>query len=117
MRALGTGTPRELILNVPNRGVLPFLPADAVIEVPCLVDGSGARPLAAGDVPAHAASLMTVVKSVERDAILAASTGDRQLALRAIGNHPLTDSVRDAELMLDEYVAAHPEVGRIFRPA
>lgn len=117
MNALGTGTPTELILNVRNRGVLPFLPGDAVVEVPCLVDGSGPRPLAVGEVPGHAAGLMTTVKAVERDAIAAASTGDWQLALRAIGNHPLTDSVRDAEQMLDEYVAAHPEVGRIFRPA
>lgn len=114
MHALATGQPAELILDVRNRGAVSFLPDDAVVEVPCLVDGSGPRPFAVSEVPGHAAGLMTSVKAVERDAIEAALTGDRLVALRAIGNHPLTDSVRNAEKMLDEYAAAHPEVARIF---
>lgn len=117
MSALSTGTPTELVLDVRNRGALPVLPADAVVEVPCLVDAAGARPLAVGAVPGHAAGLMCQVKSVERDAIRAALTGDRSLALRALGTHPLVDSVRDAERILDEYVDVHPELTRVFRPA
>lgn len=111
MRALATGVPTELILDVPNRGAVSFLPDDAVVEVPCSVDGSGPRPFAVGEVTGHAAGLMTTVKAVERDAIEAALRGDRSLALRAIGSHPLTGSVRDAQRMLDEYASAHAEVG------
>lgn len=114
MRALGTGEPTELILDVRNRGALPFLPDDAVVEVPCIVNASGPRPLATDDVPGHAAGLLTTVKAVERDTIAAALTGDRSLALRALGSHPLTDSVHSAESMLDDYVSAHPEVGKLF---
>ncbi|MQA01437.1 MAG: 6-phospho-beta-glucosidase [Streptosporangiales bacterium] len=114
MRALGTGEPTELILDVRNKGSLSCLPDDAVAEVPCIVNASGPRPLAMADVPGHAAGLLTTVKAVERDTIEAALTGDRLLALRALGSHPLTDSVRNAERMLDDYVSAHPEVGRLF---
>ncbi|MBO0829551.1 MAG: 6-phospho-beta-glucosidase [Streptosporangiales bacterium] len=117
MSALSRGTPTELVLDVRNRGALPVLPVDAVVEVPCLVDAAGARPLAVGDVPGHAAGLMCQLKSVERDAIRAALTGDRSLALRALGTHPLVDSVREAERILDEYVAVHPQLNQVFRSA
>lgn len=117
MSALSRGTPAELVLDVRNRGALSFLPDDAVVEVPCLVDAAGAWPLAVGEVPGHAAGLMGQVKAVERDAIRAALTGDRSLALRALGTHPLVYSVRDAERILDEYVNVHPELNRVFRPA
>ncbi|MQA77491.1 MAG: 6-phospho-beta-glucosidase [Streptosporangiales bacterium] len=115
MRALGTGTPAELVLDVRNRGALPSLPYDAVVEVPCLVDGSGTRPLAVGEIPGHAAGLLTTLKAVERDTIDAALTGDYLLALRALGTHPLTGSVHDARRILEGYTSAHPEVSRLFR--
>ncbi len=41
--SLLTGTPRELPLNLPNTGQCPDLPADAVVESICVVDGDGIR--------------------------------------------------------------------------
>ncbi|WP_328444372.1 6-phospho-beta-glucosidase [Amycolatopsis sp. NBC_00438] len=110
MRALAGGERATLILNVRNGSALPGVPADAVVEVPCVVDGAGARPLDAGPLPDHALGLVTAVKAAERATIEAATTGSREAALRAFAVHPLVDSVSVARRLLDGYVAAHPEL-------
>jgi 6-phospho-beta-glucosidase len=110
MRALAHDERTSLILNVRNGSTLPGLPADAVVEVPCVVDAGGARPLGGGPLPEHALGLVTAVKAVERAAIEAATTGSRAAALRAFALHPLVDSVTVARRLLAGYVAAHPEL-------
>jgi 6-phospho-beta-glucosidase len=110
MRALARGERTTLILNVRNGSALPGLPKDAVVEVPCVVDTNGARPIATGPLPDHALGLVTAVKAVERATIEAAATGSRDAALRAFALHPLVDSVSVARRLLDGYVAAHPEL-------
>src|SRR5262249_42880673 len=54
VEAIALNRQRVLILDAANSSSLPFLDADAVVEVPCVVDGTGARPLAVGEVPGHA---------------------------------------------------------------
>ncbi|WP_053373087.1 6-phospho-beta-glucosidase [Paenibacillus sp. FJAT-27812] len=89
-------------LNVPNQGVLDFLPDDACIEVNCIVTKEGpiAQPVAI--VPAAAKGLIHAVKVYEQLAIEAAVTGNRDTALLALAHHPLVDSTNDAQRMLDE---------------
>lgn len=117
MRAITRDEPTRLIVNVRNRGALPGLDADAVVEVPCLVDATGARPLAAAPLTGHQMSLVHAVKSVERDTIEAVRTGSRTPALRAFANHPLVDSVNTARTLLDGYLTAFPDVaGVLTRP-
>jgi 6-phospho-beta-glucosidase len=91
------------ILNVANRSALPFLDADAVVEVPCVVGAAGARPLAVGDVPAHARALIETIKAVERATIEAALTGSTELAVKALALHPLVPSVAAAREIFAEY--------------
>jgi 6-phospho-beta-glucosidase len=110
MRAIAYGERTTLILNVRNGSALPGLSADAVVEVPCVVDANGARPVAVAPLPDHALGLVTAVKAVERATIEAATTGSRAAALRAFALHPLVDSVPVARRLLDAYAAAHPEL-------
>ncbi|GAB2585037.1 6-phospho-beta-glucosidase [Streptomyces capparidis] len=106
MRAIARGERTTLILNVPARGAVPGMDADAVVEVPCLVDAAGARPLAADPVAPDQLGLMLTVKAVERATIEAASTGSRRAALRALALHPLVDSVGVADRILSASGAA-----------
>lgn len=99
-----------IVLNVRNRGAVPGLDDDAVVEVPCLVDGNGAHPVATGALEGHFAGLMTAVKAVERDTIAASHQRSRALALRAVAGHPLVDSVAAATRALDTYAATFPEL-------
>lgn len=110
MRAIAQNTPDSLILNVRNQGAVPGMDDDAVVEVPCRVEGTGAHPLPTGPVEGHFDGLMRTVKSVERDTINAATTRSRELALRALGQHPLVDSVAAATRTLDSYSQAFPEL-------
>jgi 6-phospho-beta-glucosidase len=116
MRAIAADERTTLILNVRNRGALPGLDADAVVELPCLVGANGARPLAAAPLPPHALGLVTSVKAVERSVIEAARTGSREAALRAFAGHPLVDSVSTAVRLLDRYAEEQPELRRFHRP-
>jgi 6-phospho-beta-glucosidase len=99
-----------LILNVRNRGVLAGLGHDSVIEVPCLVDGNGPRPLGTEPVNPHSLGLMLQVKATEEAAIRAATTRSRSAALFAMATHPLVDSVAAAAETLDGYISAFPEL-------
>ena len=102
------------ILNTANRSSLPFLDADAVVEVPCVVGSTGARPIAVGDVPGHARALIESVKEVERLTIQAALTRSRELALKALALHPLVPSVNVARRILDAYSGRQAELAELF---
>jgi alpha-galactosidase len=52
-----TGQPRVIYGSVRNTALLPSLPEDACVEVPCLVDGSGLRPVGVPDYPVQLAAL------------------------------------------------------------
>ncbi|GAA2908982.1 6-phospho-beta-glucosidase [Streptomyces mexicanus] len=108
MRAIARDERTTLILNVRNRGTLSVLDADAVIEVPCLVDASGAHPVAADPLPGHAAGLVCAVKAVEREVLAAAETGSRATAVKAFALHPLVDSVEVARRLMEGYLRVHP---------
>ncbi|GLX47210.1 6-phospho-beta-glucosidase [Streptomyces hygroscopicus subsp. hygroscopicus] len=108
MRAIARDERTTLILNVRNSGTLPTLDADAVVEVPCMVDANGAHPLATDPLPAHAAGLVGAVKAVEREVLSAAESASRATAVKAFALHPLVDSVNVAGRLTDGYIAAHP---------
>ncbi|MCK8679638.1 6-phospho-beta-glucosidase [Streptomyces lichenis] len=111
MRAIARDERATLILNVRNRGALGVLDADAVVEVPCLVDADGAHPLAVSPLPGHAVGLVAAVKAVEREVLAASESGSREAAVRAFALHPLVDSVAVARRLLDGYLAEHPGLG------
>ncbi|MGV9758187.1 6-phospho-beta-glucosidase [Streptomyces tricolor] len=108
MRAIARDERATLILNVRNRSTLSALDADAVVEVPCLVDASGAHPLAADPLPGHATGLVCSVKAVEREVLAAAESGSRATAVKAFALHPLVDSVSVARRLVERYTEVHP---------
>jgi 6-phospho-beta-glucosidase len=102
-----------LILNVRNGPALPGLDADAVVELPTMVDRRGVHPLPTSRPDLHQLGLMQQVKAVERLTIEAATTGSREAALEAFALHPLVDSVSVARDLLSGYVSAIPEVAAV----
>ncbi|MFG3151880.1 6-phospho-beta-glucosidase [Streptomyces sp. NPDC048219] len=108
MRAVARDERTVLILNVRNRGTLSVLDSEAVIEVPCVVDASGAHPVAVDPLPGHATGLVCAVKAVEREVLEAAATGSRATAVKAFALHPLIDSVNVARRLVDGYTSVHP---------
>ncbi len=111
MHAIASDKRTTLILNVPNKTTLSCLDADAVVEVPSLVDSNGARPIAVGQVPDEGVGLVTALKVDERATIRAAISGERAHAVKALALHPLVDSVSIARKIVD----AHPFLSGVFR--
>ncbi|MFF5637627.1 6-phospho-beta-glucosidase [Streptomyces sp. NPDC012825] len=115
MRAVARDERTTLILDVRNGTTLSALDADAVIEVPCLVDANGARPVAVAPLPYHAVGLVTSVKAVEREVLAAAESGSWETAVKAFALHPLVDSVAVARRLVEGYTAAHPGLAYLRR--
>ncbi|AHH96887.1 alpha-glucosidase/alpha-galactosidase [Kutzneria viridogrisea] len=110
VHAMQTGRPRALYGLVRNTGLIGNLPEDACVEVPCLVDGSGAHPMPVGGVPPQLAALNRAVLSVCELTVLAAVEGRRDHvhhALLADPNTAATLSPRDIHRLCDAMISAH----------
>ena len=103
------GAVSRQVLNVRNRGTLPFLDDDAVIEVPCVVDQAGARPLPARRVDPLAAGLIAHVSGYETLAVDAALRGGRDRVVRALLAHPLIGQADLSERLADKLIAINTQ--------
>ncbi|MCR2804493.1 6-phospho-beta-glucosidase [Paenibacillus soyae] len=109
MHALYTDKSDIQTLNVRNEGIIPFLPADASIEVNCVVTAQGPIPIPPRNVPEQIKGLLHAVKTYESLTIEAAITGDRGIALQALVHHPLVPSVSVAKTLLEEMLEANKD--------
>lgn len=106
------GEPREIVANVPNRGAIPGMADDDVVEVVCRSDRSGLHPIPIDDIPEDALLLMQQVKRYERLTVEAVRTHSRECAVEALMNHPLVGSYTLSRDLVDAYLEAHrPYVG------
>ena len=85
------------IVNTRNNGALPDLPQDCAVELPSLIDRSGARAIPVDPMPAGIRGLTQAVKAYEELTVLAAVEGDEHAALQALLAHPLVPSFSVAQ--------------------
>ncbi len=93
------------VVNTRNNSTLPFLPDDAVIEVPAHVDASGAHPLPVEPLARLYAGLVAAVTAYEHLALEAALHGGRQRVFHALLAHPLVGQVDKANALTDLLIA------------
>ena len=91
--SLLTGTSRVVYGNVRNAGLIANLPHDACVEVACVADGAGVRPVRFGALPLACAALNALQINVQRLVVTAGLSGSRSLAHAAAALDPLTGSV------------------------
>ncbi|MEO7157560.1 MAG: 6-phospho-beta-glucosidase [Vicinamibacterales bacterium] len=84
-------------LNVANRGTLPFLANEDIIETPCRVVDTGPQPRAVAEVPEGPQAWITRVKNYERATVKAALTGQHLDLVDALALNPLVSSKDRAE--------------------
>ncbi len=97
------------VVNVRNDGAIPNLAEDAVVEVACRVDRTGAKPLPVEPLPPEWLGLVEAVKAYERLTVRAAVEGDRDLALKALMANPLVGDYTVARPLLDALLEANRE--------
>jgi alpha-galactosidase len=98
IHSLVTGAPSVIYGNVPNNGLITNLPAECVVEVPCLADANGIQPVHVGRLPPQLAALTQTNVNVQSLAVEAAVTGRRDHVYHAAMLDPHTA----AELDLDQ---------------
>ncbi|MGW7488439.1 6-phospho-beta-glucosidase [Streptomyces sp. NPDC054786] len=107
------------VVNALNHGTLPFLPDDAVIEVPATVDSTGATPLPVRPLEPLYAGLVANVTAYEHLALEAAlwcgdgrsadRAGGRKAVFSALLAHPLIGQTDHADRLTDELIAHNRE--------
>ncbi|MFD3961000.1 MULTISPECIES: 6-phospho-beta-glucosidase [Streptomyces] len=104
----GGGSPVQVV-NTYNKGTLPFLPDDAVIEVQARVGHDGAVPLAVPALDPLYAGLLANVTAYEDLALEAALRGGRDRVFKALLSHPLIGQYDQAEQLTDRLIAHNRE--------
>ena len=92
MRAMETDVPSRFHGNVPNAGLIPNLPHDCCVEVPCYADRSGVHPGRFGPLPRQCAALCAANVHVQGLTVRAVLEQSAELAVSAAMVDPNTAS-------------------------
>ncbi len=99
----------EANLNVMNHGLIPTLPPECCVEVPCLVTGAGIFPTQVSDYPEQLAGLNRGMINAQIMGAEGAVEADRRKIFHAIALDPLTAAVcslDEIQQMTDQMFAA-----------
>ena len=110
MESIVTGNPYKIGGNVLNTGLIDNLPADACVEVPCLIDGKGIHPCHVGKLPVQLAAMNMTNINAQLLTINAAVTKKREDIYMAAMLEPHTAaelSIDEIKAMVDELIEAH----------
>lgn len=110
MKAIVTNQPYQIAGNVLNHGFIENLPAEAVVEVPCLVDRNGVQGTFFGRLPTQCAAINQTNINQQLLTIEAIVTRSREKIYQAAMLDPHTAaelSPDDIIRMVDEMIAAH----------
>jgi alpha-galactosidase len=95
--------------NLPNKGQVPNLPADAVVESPVIADGSGLRAIQQPPLtPGVAGTLQRPFAAIEA-IVGAALSGSREEFVQALLIDGSVQGHREAGRLADELLAVHAE--------
>ena len=110
MESVATDTPYKIGGNVINKGFITNLPAEACVEVPCLVDGKGVHGTYVGALPVQCAAMNMTNINVQLLTIEAAKTRKLEHIYQAAMLDPHTASELDIDTikkMVDDLIDAH----------
>ena len=104
----------RMTVSTENRGALPFLEPQAIVEVSSIIGACGAQPIAWGAMPPAARGWLQMMKAMEECVIEAAITGDYGMVLEAFVLNPLVVSGSEGKRVLDELLVAHEKYLPLF---
>ncbi|RJT07179.1 alpha-galactosidase [Halococcus sp. IIIV-5B] len=111
INAIEMDTACRVNVNVRNQDhSISNLPAEACVEVPCLVDGRGIHPCSVGDLPEQLAALIRTNISVQERAVEAGLHCSENALRQAVKLDPLTGaalSLNEVDTMVDDLLNAN----------
>ena len=105
INAMEGGEPFKFNGNVPNKGLVDNLPANACVEVPVWASRDGLEAVAVGPLPQSVAPLTNLYAQIEEMAVEGILKGDKRLIYQAVAYSPLSAAVcslREIQSMVDE---------------
>jgi alpha-galactosidase len=99
--------------NVSNEGLIDNLPGNISVEVPCLINRNGIKPVKVGALPTHLAALMMTNINVQQLTVEAALSGKKEHVYHAAMLDPHTSaelSVDEIWHLVDDLLEAHGEM-------
>ena len=94
----------EEAVNIPNRGYITNLPADAVVEVPAMVDADGINGCVVGDLPEPVAELCRRQIAINELTVEAFRKRDRRLVHQLFAIDPMIQDPDVAVQLAEEYL-------------
>lgn len=108
---------RNYFINIPNTNctegggrAVGNLPDDAFLEMECVLDRNGPRPLPVGEFPFGLRAQQMLILDVHELTVEAIMKRDRSLLVRALAMDPLVNSIATAEAVIDDLFAAQADV-------
>ena len=96
-------------VNIPNQGLINNLPADAIIELPGILNSAGVIGVPVGELPPGIIELLRREITLSHLTVDSVVNGDRQLALQALLLDPVIRDMDIAKQVLNDYLAAYRE--------
>lgn len=107
--ALAFNTKERMLLIVQNNGAIENFPADAMVEIPCIVGKDGYEPLSIGTIPLFQKGLMEQQVAVEKLTVDAWMEGSYQKLWQALTLSKTVPSAKVAKLILDDLIEANKD--------
>ena len=105
----GAGEHYHLAANLPNKGQIPNLPLNAIVETPVQVNGSGIHPVHVDALPDPIAELLRREITVAQLSVDAAVEGSHEKALQCLLLDPVITDITAAKKILDDYMTEYKE--------
>jgi len=116
MEAISCGTAHELhAVIVPNRGAIPGMDDDIVVEVPAVADRNEVRPRQMEPLPEAITAMLRLQGSIQRLLVEAYVEGSRKTLLQALLLDPTVHSYRNAVALINEMCELQKDVLPVLR--
>jgi alpha-galactosidase len=111
MESIACGKQRRLdAINIPNRGWIPNLPDQMVVEVPATSDLAGLHPKRMQPLPEPIAAMIRLQGSINKLLVEAFAEESKSKLLQAVLLEPTVTSYRGAIEMVDEMLTLQRDV-------
>ena len=95
----------QQVVNLRNNGTMPFLPDDAVIEVPAVIGAAGPVPVPLAPIDPLLRGLISHASAYEEIAVAAACHGGRDRVVSALLANPLVGQYEQASKLADRLIS------------
>jgi alpha-galactosidase len=99
----------EMVVNIPNNGIIDNLPSDLVIECSGMVNKDGVRGVRLGNIPKNVAAILRIEASIQDLCVEAIIQESKDLAINCLAMDVNCGSYEIAEAIFEEMIEVQKE--------